>query len=79
MLYEVITTAWLAGAALILAAVALVRVLTNPGASSFDRDLVVVVPLQNRTGDEDLDAVGIMAAEWITQALSRTGISYNFV
>ncbi len=68
------STAWLAGAALILAAVALVRVLTNPGASSFDRDLVVVVPLQNRTGDEDLDAVGIMAAEWITQALSRTGI-----
>jgi len=35
---------------------------------------VVVAPLENRTGDASLDAVGSMVAEWITQGLLRTGL-----
>lgn len=35
---------------------------------------VVVAPLENRTGDAALDPIGLMAAEWITHGLSRTGL-----
>jgi DNA-binding SARP family transcriptional activator/TolB-like protein len=35
---------------------------------------VVVAPLENRTGDASLDAVGSMVAEWVTQGLLRTGL-----
>jgi DNA-binding SARP family transcriptional activator len=35
---------------------------------------VVVAPLENRTGDSGLDPLGAMAADWITQGLSGTGI-----
>ena len=35
---------------------------------------VVVAPLENRTGNRALDAVGSMVAEWITQGLLRTGL-----
>jgi tetratricopeptide (TPR) repeat protein/TolB-like protein len=35
---------------------------------------VVVAPLENRTGDPALEAVGSMVAEWITQGLLRTGL-----
>jgi tetratricopeptide (TPR) repeat protein/TolB-like protein len=35
---------------------------------------VVVAPLENRSGDASLDAVGSMVAEWITQGLLRTGL-----
>lgn len=34
---------------------------------------VVVAPLENHTGDPALDALGEMAADWIAQALMRTG------
>ena len=33
---------------------------------------VLVVPLENRTGDPERDAVGWMAADWITQGLAET-------
>jgi DNA-binding SARP family transcriptional activator/TolB-like protein len=36
---------------------------------------VFVAPLENHTGDASLDAVGSMAADWIIQGLSRTGLS----
>ena len=35
---------------------------------------VVVAPLENRTGDPKLEAVGTMVAEWVTQGLLRTGL-----
>ena len=35
---------------------------------------VVVAPLENRTGDPKLEAVGAMVAEWVTQGLLRTGL-----
>ena len=35
---------------------------------------VVVAPLENRTGNPALDAVGAMVAEWVTQGLLRTGL-----
>ena len=35
---------------------------------------VVVAPLENRTGDASLNAVGSMVAEWVTQGLLRTGL-----
>jgi DNA-binding SARP family transcriptional activator/TolB-like protein len=35
---------------------------------------VVVAPLENRTGNPALEAVGSMVAEWVTQGLLRTGL-----
>lgn len=37
-----------------------------------DPDRVVVATFENRTGDESLDHIGQMAADWITQGLSQT-------
>lgn len=42
-------------------------------APSPDPQRVVVVPLENRTGDPALDAVGSIAADWITQGLAASG------
>jgi len=35
---------------------------------------VVVLPYENRTGDPDLDPVGQMVAEWVTEGLMQTGV-----
>ena len=35
---------------------------------------VVVAPFQNRTGLNSLDVVGLMAGDWITEGLQKTGI-----
>ncbi|MFC1573256.1 protein kinase [Candidatus Eisenbacteria bacterium] len=53
--------------------VAVVLILTKPWerGSNVDPNRVVVAPLENRTGDPSLDLVGQMAADWITQGLSR--------
>ena len=32
---------------------------------------VVVIPFENRTGDAEFDALGVMAADWVTQALTE--------
>ena len=37
-----------------------------------ERERIVVVPLENRTGDKSLDPVGRIAADWIVQGLART-------
>jgi hypothetical protein len=37
-------------------------------------DRVVVAAFENRTGDESFDAIGQMAADWITQGLSQTDV-----
>jgi tetratricopeptide (TPR) repeat protein len=34
---------------------------------------VVVAPLENRTGNASLDIVGVMAGDWITEGLQKTG------
>ena len=39
------------------------------------RDRVLVLPFQNRTASDSLDPVGTMAADWITEGLSRTGVA----
>jgi tetratricopeptide (TPR) repeat protein/predicted Ser/Thr protein kinase len=39
-----------------------------------DPQRVVVAPFGNRTGDPTLDVVGSMAADWIIQGLSHTGL-----
>lgn len=35
--------------------------------------LIVVVPLENRTGDSTFEVVSLMAADWITDGLQRSG------
>lgn len=63
----------IAGMALL---VALGLVTLRPGGAgrALDAALIVVAPFENRTGDATLDPLGVMAAEWITQALWRTGL-----
>ena len=34
---------------------------------------VLVLPFENRTGDESLAGLGLMASDWLTQGLARTG------
>ncbi len=34
---------------------------------------VMVIPFDNRTGDRELDSFGVIAADWLTQGLSRAG------
>jgi serine/threonine-protein kinase len=36
---------------------------------------VLVLPFENRTGDQSLDRLGVMSAEWISQALQQTGFA----
>ena len=39
------------------------------------RERVLVAPLENRTGDSSLAALGEMAADWIAQGLQETGLA----
>jgi len=39
------------------------------------RERVLVAPLENRTGDSSVDALGEMAADWIAQGLQETGLA----
>jgi DNA-binding SARP family transcriptional activator len=41
-------------------------------APQLDPRVVVVVPLENRTGDEALDVLGPIASDWITRGLSES-------
>lgn len=58
------------------ATVVTVLVLQNPppSESKAQSGRLIVAPLQNRTGVKALDPVGVMAADWITSGLQRTGI-----
>lgn len=65
------------GAILVVASGAAAFVLfrdTPPDAGSLVPNRVVVAPFANRTGDPALEAVGGMAADWITHGLARTGL-----
>jgi DNA-binding SARP family transcriptional activator len=41
---------------------------------TLDKQRVVVVSFENRTGDDQLDPVGQMAADWISRGVARTGL-----
>jgi len=66
---------WLLFAGVAVIAVIAFVVLTKllPRGPEVDPDRVVVAVFDNRTGDESLDPIGQMAADWVTQGLSLTG------
>ena len=47
---------------------------TSPESSDLDPRLVLVRPFSNETGRPDLQRLGIMAADWISQGLAETGV-----
>ena len=67
--------AFLIGTGAVVAAGAwFVRARTHVHSAVVVPSRVVVAPLENRTGDASLGAVGSMVAEWVTQGLLRTGL-----
>jgi tRNA A-37 threonylcarbamoyl transferase component Bud32/tetratricopeptide (TPR) repeat protein len=60
-------------AVVVLAAVGYLAIPAR-GGPAMDPGRVVVAPLENRTGQPDLEPVGSMAADWITQGLAHTGL-----
>ena len=60
----------------LLMVAAIVLVLFLPRGPSLDPNRVVVAAFENKTGDPKLDPIGRMAADWITQGLSKTGVVY---
>jgi len=48
--------------------------LSFPLQPPFEANRVLVLPLENRTLDPALDPLGRMAADWITDGVSRTGV-----
>lgn len=66
-----------AGAALLLLAgmvAPLFRAARAPSPAPLEPRRVLVMPFENRTLDPALDPVGRMAADWITDGVSRTGM-----
>ncbi len=62
------------GAAVVVVAVAgLVWNMSRAPRLDVDPDRVVVAAFENLTGDESLDPIGPMVADWIGQGLSQTG------
>lgn len=47
----------------------------TPEAAGTDPRRVLVAPLQNRTGDPRLDALGELTADWVTDALVRSNVA----
>ncbi|GAF79961.1 unnamed protein product, partial [marine sediment metagenome] len=61
--------------ALVLAGLVItLLILFSPRELSVDPKRIVVATFDNKTGDELLDPYGLVAADWITQALSRTDV-----
>jgi tRNA A-37 threonylcarbamoyl transferase component Bud32/tetratricopeptide (TPR) repeat protein/TolB-like protein len=60
--------------AMALGAVALYFNTVAPPRPGIDAGRVLVVPFENQTSDPQLDPVGSMAALWIIQGLSQTGV-----
>jgi len=58
----------------VLAAVATAIIAVLSEDPSFDRNRVVVLPFVNRTGDAELNLLGSMAADWITQGLQEVEV-----
>jgi tRNA A-37 threonylcarbamoyl transferase component Bud32 len=64
----------LLGGAVALAALAVRLWLVPPAGGTGGLQRVVVAPLENRTGLASLDALGVMAADWITAGLQQTSL-----
>jgi DNA-binding SARP family transcriptional activator/TolB-like protein len=62
------------GAVLILAVAITSLVLAPVEAPTPVVQRVAVLPFENRTGDASLEPLGTMAADWISQGLTRTGL-----
>jgi tetratricopeptide (TPR) repeat protein len=61
-------------ALVLVALVVASRLIFSPPELSLDPQRIVVAAFDNKTGDELLDSYGRVAADWITQALSRTDV-----
>jgi len=59
---------------ILLGLVIISLILFRPSGLSVDPNRIVVAAFENQTGDELLEPYGRMAADWITQALSRTDV-----
>ena len=64
----------LAFAAPAAAALVLVSVLAVKNNDRYEPNSVLVAPFQNETGDEALDPLSRIAADWLTGGLARTGL-----
>jgi len=70
---------WAVAAGIVIAVVAGALFLRNRAtteipvetSTSLNPDLVAVAPLENRTGKADLDDLGLVAADWLTNTLAR--------
>jgi tetratricopeptide (TPR) repeat protein len=58
----------------LVAAVAIIFFLFRSRGLDVDPDRVVVAVFENMTGDESLYSIGSIAADWITQGISQTGM-----
>ncbi len=58
----------------LVAAAAIIFFLSRSRGLDVDPDRVVVAVFENMTGDESLDSIGSIAADWITHGLSQTGL-----
>jgi TolB-like protein len=54
----------------VAAAFAALLIGRNGGGNAAAASVVVVMPFENRSADRDLDALGAMAADWVTQGLA---------
>lgn len=67
--------AWLGVGAFAIAALVMLFLRNKPpGPSMNDQRRVAVLPFENVSGDSTLDVVGLLAADWISEGLSRTGV-----
>ena len=62
-------------AAVVAAAVAGAGSVFVGAGTQIDGDLVVVEPFENRTGDAAMNAIGVSAADWITQGVQGTRLA----
>lgn len=69
---------WVGMAATVFVAIGVTMALLpreKSGAAETDPRRVLVAPLQNRTGDPRLDALGELTADWVTDALVRSDVA----
>jgi len=67
-------TVGVAALAVALVGAAFLTSRTPSPAAPLRRERVLVAPLENRTGDSRLDALGEMAADWVAQGLQETAL-----
>lgn len=69
-----VPTAWkiaVVGAVAVLALAGGAFLFRSDANADLPRDHIVVLPLENRTGDPTLDPLGRLAADWVTQGIIR--------